>query len=145
MLRYFILITVVFSFITAKSQCNDQLVGDASKKIGDFYYVKDFKIKFKKAKKNKEKKVLHSLILNRNTTYLFILGDAKEYGGRIMFEMFGDKGKLLSNYNKKSMRYYDKLQFICESTDMYQITLSFSEGQEGCGVLVFASKQSYQR
>jgi hypothetical protein len=131
--------------MTAQSQCNDQLIRDASNKVGNFYYVKDFKIKFKKAKKNKVNKMLHSVILNRNTTYLFILGDAKEYEGRILFQMFGDKGKLLSSYNPNADKYYEKLQFTCESTGMYQITLEFSEGKEGCGILVYASKPSYER
>jgi len=139
MLKYITFIIIIFSFLTGKSQCTDELLTEASKSLDNFVYVKDFKIKLKEAvEKRDAKEVTYTVILNKGVNYKFILADAKEYDGKLVFELFGDRGKLVSSYNEDLDKHYSVIEYSCKRSGMYFINLGFEGAKEGCGILVYS-------
>ena len=103
MLKYGLLTVVVFSFLVVKSQCSSTLLPEANKKLETYTYVKDFQIKLKEVKEARDKnQITIPVMLNKGTKYRFVIDDAKEYDGRLIFELHSDRGtRQLSSYVKE--------------------------------------------
>lgn len=143
MKRFLFLIGVTLSSLPMSAQCNDQLIAVANQKLDSYVYVRDFKIELKEAKKKKDKKSFtYTVILNKEIKYRFILEDAKEFEGRLVFELIGSKGKIMSSYNEKTKKHYKVLEYSCKRSGVHYINLGFSETKEGCGVLVYSFKKA---
>ncbi|MBW6483359.1 MAG: hypothetical protein K0B10_09880 [Vicingaceae bacterium] len=129
--------------MTTKAQCNDQLLIAASEKLESFIYVKDFKIKLKEVKAKKDpENVTYTVILNKDMKYRFIIEDAKDFPGRMIFELYGDRGKIMSSYNPGTKKHYTVLEYNCTKTGIHYINVGFQDKQEGCGVLVYSFNPS---
>ena len=81
------------------------------------------------------------MILNKGTAYRFIMNDADGFKGKIVMDLFDRRGKLISSYNTSSDKHYEVIDMLCKQTGVHQIAISFTEGQEGCGVVVLGFQQ----
>ena len=131
-----VLLSVVGQSVFA--QCDDNLITEVAGNLDKYNYLKDYKVWIPKAKKNKLPTIAsYNLILNKGKKYRFLINDAEEFKGRLKFEMYAEgKGMVLTNYDGVTDTYYAGVEFNCTATAMYTISISFSEGEEGCGVVI---------
>lgn len=123
------------------SQCNDELLKKANANIGDYTFVKDFKIKLKKMEKNKPIPYIRStVILNQGSKYRVLAAEAQEYKSKLIYSLYTSDGFLMgSSYSAQTKKHYNGIDFDCKQTGAYYITFYFEDGKEGCavGVLTF--------
>jgi len=128
-----------FSSVNLRAQCDDGLIAEVADALGNFNYMKDYKVRMEKMKKKNKMppQISYSIILNEGKKYRFIINYAEDLPGKLKFEMFGQRsGIVLTNYDGLSNKYYNGVEFQCKATAMYTVSLSFSDGQEGCGVVI---------
>jgi len=140
--KYFILAIISCFTFVAKSQCSATLLPSATKKLADFTYVKDFQIKLRQVRTARDKKqITMSVMLNKGTKYRFVLDDSKDAEGRLIFELFSDKGKRqVSSFRPEIKKHYYILEYICNASGMYFLNFEFEDFKAGCGVLVYGFK-----
>ncbi len=131
-----ILPVVFFLFIgtTAFGQCNDQLIDTALTKIESFTYLKDFKVRLKKAKKNSPQAARYTVILSKDTKYRFTTTNAKEYPGELIWTLYDSNGVVMSNFVASKSKAYSVVDMTCKKSGRYYLTYSFLGGASGCGV-----------
>lgn len=126
------------------SQCNDQLVNLCAMSTDGATYIKDFKARMKKAKKNEPAPVAkYSVVLNKNTVYRFNVCNATEFAGKAIIQLYDAESMLGSNYNVATGKDYASFDFYCKKSGIYQVFMSFKGGEEGCaaGILSFVGKE----
>ena len=130
---------MVFSPLLVSSQCRDALFPEVMKKIDTHTYIKDFQIKLKEVKTARDKdQITMPIMLSKGNKYRFVLNDAKEFQGRLIFELYSDRGaRKLQNYIKEIDKFYDVVEFDCHTSGMYFLNLTFKDKKEGCGVLAY--------
>ena len=129
---------VLLGATIAKGQCNDQLVDAALGNLQKFTYLKDFRVKLKKSKKNSPQEARYTVVLSKGTKYRFTCTNAKEYDGKLIFHLYDDSGLVLSSYSKANDKAYNVVDMTCKKTGRYYLSYSFTNGQEGCGVGILA-------
>lgn len=139
-----LILSIAFSGFSF-SQCNDQLVSICAMGSGDgATYIKDFKVRLKKAKKNENPPVArYSVVLNKNTVYRFSVCSATEFEGKAIIQLYDNESLLGTNFNMATGKEYPSFDFYCKKSGMYTIYMSFKEGKEGCaaGILSFIGKE----
>ena len=74
------------------AQCNDELLEEPAALLEKFTYLRDFKIRMKKAKKNQlAPTAAYSVILNKGTKYRFITNSDASQDGQVIMELFDRK------------------------------------------------------
>lgn len=140
MRKLFIVTIIVFASLAGRSQCNDELLSLAINQMGeDFDYVKDIKIRLKKSKKGKTPlSIKQGIILNKGQTYKIYARNAKEYDGRIIFQLHNVKGNIAKSYSNGT--HFKAVTYKCTATGMYYLSSYYENGEEGCSVVVIAVK-----
>lgn len=146
-MKKYIVLTIALSFVLsigAFAQCNDELVNMCALDVGDATYLKDFKIRLKKGKKNKPAPVARfSVVLNKGTHYRLSVCDAQEFEGEVILQLYDNDKLLGSTYNVATGKSYKQFDFVCKKSAVYHLFYSFKEGEEGCsvGILSFVNKE----
>jgi len=132
-------ILVMLIGIGSYAQCGPQLLDNAVKSLSDgYYYQKDVKIKLKKSKKNKPPYMIkQNIVLNAGQQYQIYSKNAKEYDGRIIYELYNTKGVLGRSYAKG--KHYKGIAFTCKKTGIYTMSCYYEGGKEGCSVIIVSS------
>jgi hypothetical protein len=77
-----IIIFFQFSISGLFGQCNEELVKDCTAKLENATYLKDFRVRLKKAEKNKPMPVArYTVYLNKGTHYRFSVCNSPDYAG----------------------------------------------------------------
>ena len=140
--KYIIIFLAVFFPYIVNAQCSEKLLPEMSKKLDTYIYVKDFKIKLKKVEEARDRnQITIPVMLNKNTKYRFVVDDAKEYEGRLVFELFSDRGKQLSSYVVELEKHYPILDYHCNTSGMYYLNFEFKDDKGGCGVVLYGFAQ----
>jgi hypothetical protein len=125
--------------LNANAQCNDQLLNVAIEAAGDFTYLKDFKVKMKKAKRNSPAPTMkYTVMLSKGNKYKLVGASAQDYDGKIVFELYDQRGKIGSSYNHTTRKHYKEVEFICKKSGAYYVLVYFQDGYEGCGVAMLS-------
>lgn len=134
----FILLILIFTGITktSRSQCNNRLVEIAASESGnDALYIKEFKIKYKKGKRNKPARVAKfQTLLKEGTLYRFNVTNADEFDGQAVMQLFNSDKMLGTTYNWIERTDNRRFDYYCPRTGLYEVCMSFREGKEGCAV-----------
>ena len=141
-MKTFITIVIVtfFSF-NGMTQCNDQLLSMAVNQLPEgFNYVKDIKVRMKKSKKKGPPiSMKQGIVLNKGQVYKFYARNAKEYDGKIIFQLQNNRGVMGASYSNG--RHYTKgFSYKCNATGMYYLTSFYENGLEGCSIIIVAVK-----
>ncbi|PLX12900.1 MAG: hypothetical protein C0594_01905 [Marinilabiliales bacterium] len=126
------------------AQCNDELVNICALDIGEATYLKDFKVRLKKAKKGKPAPVArYSVVLNKGTHYRFSVCNAQEFEGEAILQLYDNDKLIGSTFNVATGKTYKAFDFICRKSAVYHLFFSYKEGKEGCsvGILSFVTRQ----
>ncbi|MGY6560521.1 MAG: hypothetical protein ACXITV_00280 [Luteibaculaceae bacterium] len=118
------------------AQCNDQLLATGAELLEKYTYLKDFRVRLKKSKKNEIAEQRFSVILSKGTKYRVVAAQAKEFPGNLIVSIFNSNGLVASNYDPSSKRFFSGIDFTCNQSGLYYVVLSFEDGNEGCGVAV---------
>lgn len=126
----FIIIGVAF----ANAQCNtDPLIQKCSGKLGDFTFLKVYKID-----KPAGEQIEYSYVFSGNTSYMISLCDDKGSDTNIEVSLYDSNRKLVST-NKLNGKVYPAITYNCKSTGIYYMTYVILD--QGCGVSVLGFKK----
>lgn len=130
-----ILVAISFSAITVFGQCNtDPMVQKCSGKLGDFTFLKVYKIDKVKSGESVE----FSYVFSGNTSYMLSLCDDKGTDMGVQVSLFDSNRKLVST-NKLNGKTYPAITYNCKSTGIYYMTYSIDD--ISCGVSVLGFKK----
>ncbi|MBU0763547.1 MAG: hypothetical protein KJ607_01795 [Bacteroidetes bacterium] len=141
-----LLFTILASFaisLGAIAQCNDELINICALDIGEATYLKEFKVRLKKAKKGKPAPVARfSVVLNKGTRYRFSVCNAQEFDAEAILQLYDSDRLLGSTFNVATGKTYKHFDFVCNKSAVYHLFFSFREGKEGCsvGILSFVNQ-----
>jgi hypothetical protein len=145
MKTYIIIIAVLIAGINLVSaQCNEELLNVCAMDNGGATYIKDFKVKLKKGKKNQPAPVAkYQVALSKNTNYRFNACNANEFPGEAVIQLYDFDQMIGSTYNMSTGKNYKGFDFYCKKSGVYNVFISFKEGEEGCavGILSFVGKE----
>ena len=129
------LITVLFSILnTTFSACNTEpIVQKCNSKLGDFTFLKMYKIENVKTGDNVE----YSYVFSGNTTYMLSMGDDKGTDApSVEVKLFDSSRKLVST-NSLNGKTFPAIMYKCQATGIYYMTYSLSNASCGVSVLGF--------
>ena len=134
---YQILTVLVFTLGIAQvnAQCNtDELIKKASSKLGDFTFLKSYKL-------NAGGEIENSYVFSKDTKYFLSLSDDKNEIPKIKVTLYDKNRKMLAtNYNPKTKSYYAGLVYSCTATGIYYMDFSV-EPESKCSVAVVGFKK----
>lgn len=134
----FAIVTVV-SVSEAIGQCDQELIDICSGQIGESTYIKHFKIRFGVSKSAKKPSTAtFSVILNKGTQYRFTTCNDAGKQGQTVLELADDFTVYGTNYDPATKKVYKSIDFQCNKTSPYYITMYFADGLEGCGVCMMS-------
>ncbi|MEA2042723.1 MAG: GldM family protein [Bacteroidota bacterium] len=129
------LLPVFFGFQqTVFAQCDETLIKKAIDQSGiDAYFLKEFKIKYTKAKTDDPAKVAKfSAYLIRGNLYRFNIENARQYESKAVMQLFQRGHLLAGNLDLDKQIYSNSFEFSCSKSGNYHILMSFIEGKPGC-------------
>lgn len=135
-----IIFTLLISLFIINSitlaQSSDKLVDICVSKLGtSCTYLKEFKIKLEKAKKNEPAPVTrYAVVLNKGTQYRFSVCSSEEFEGKAVIQLYDTSRLLGSSYNMATGKLYEGFIFVCKKTSAYHLFFSFKGGEAGCAV-----------
>ncbi|UCG27463.1 MAG: hypothetical protein JSV24_10875 [Bacteroidales bacterium] len=135
--KYLILIfTLLFIPVILNAQSEDNLVNNCAMNAGEnTTYLKDYIIKLPEAKSARDIPTFKtSIILVKNTRYRFSICNAPDSEGEGILQLFDHQRRLISSYDEKSGKMYDKFDFPCTKTGQYSLWYSFIDGKKGMAV-----------
>lgn len=123
---------LVFLNSFAHAQCNtDPMVQKCSGKLGDFTFLKVYKID-----KPAGEQVEFSYVFSGNTSYLISLCDDKGSDAGVEVSLYDSNRKLVST-NKLNGKIFPAITYNCKSTGIYYMTYSLADASCGVSVLGF--------
>lgn len=141
--RFILILLSVFFSVTLKSQCPDQSFESVSDKLQAYIYIKDFKVTFKEVVSKKDPEfITYTVVLNKDIKYRFIIENAKGSDANLIFELFGERGIIVSSYDTITQKHYSILEYNCKKTGVHYFNLSVEGKKKGCGMLVYGFKKN---
>ena len=139
----FFLIFILSSSITALyAQCEESMIQQALKDMGDSQYIKDFTIDLKSPQKGaKTVGVTFKVILNSKSHYKFTMANGRTNASEVIMQLYDGDRLLVSNFEGGKM--YKSTEFICRTTKVYDLNFSFKNGEEGCAAAVLSLVKQY--
>jgi hypothetical protein len=126
-------ILLTISAVMVFAQCPPEaLVKKCSGKLGDFMFLKSFKIE--KASEDVE----YSYVFTSNTSYLISLGNNTGSDATIEVNVYDSARKLVMS-NKLKDKVYPTITYSCKATGIYYMTYTIKDGT--CGVSVVGFKK----
>ena len=130
------------NFTTIYAQCEEAVLKQALKDMGDSQYIKDFTIDLQKPKKDaKTVAVTFKVILNSKNHYKFTMANSPSNPEDVIMQLYDGDRLLVSNLEGGKM--YKSTEFICRTTKAYNLTFSFKGGEEGCSAAVLSLVKQY--
>jgi len=126
-----------------KAQCGLALKDEVMKEIGKATYLKDFRVKLPEVSSSKKQKEEFSILLNKGTQYRFTVKADSACTDQIVLKLYDFTKFYGSNYDESDGMTYTSFDFFCAKTQVYYLSLSFVEGQEGCAAAVVSYVQNY--
>lgn len=121
------------------AQSGQELIDICNMVAGDAMYLKDFQIKLDAAKPGEEPPTSRfSVVLSKNTEYLFSICNSKDYQGEAIFHLYDNNRLITTNYIIATGKYYSKVTFKCSSTGVYHLFITIKEGQQGMAVALLS-------
>ena len=126
-----------------QTQCSDEdFLDDCAAGIGDFKFLKAYKIKVKGSKSGTAPMIEYKSMFSKGKSYLINACTGSESSGKLLVSLYDRNHKMISsNYNKKTKEYFPGIAYRCSATGLYYISYTFQGDQSGCGISVIGFKQ----
>ena len=130
---------LLLSGATAFGQCNTEpLIDKASAKLGDFTFLKSYKIDG-----NASNEVEHSYVFSKETMYFLAVHDGKDEVPQIEIVLLDSNRKpIATNYDKKTSKYFPGLAYKCSATGIFYMVFKINSPSSKCAVSVIGFKKS---
>ena len=131
-----ILLTVVaLSFAgNASAQCNEELIDRGMETLGDFTYLKDFKVRLKRSTKRNPQVAKYSVMMTKGTKYRFTTENDETAECAVVFTLYDENGVVITNQPQGMEKVFKTVDLTCKKSGRYYVTLHFKDGTEGCAV-----------
>ena len=141
MKKYLIIIYIaIYTANVGYSQCNDELIQKCYPSLKTYTFLKSLPIKMKKSKKGDPPAIMKkAFVFDKNITYKISACNAAEYAGKVVVEIYDDKGMIGSTLDKKTGVISESINFDCKYAGVYYIVCYFKDGLEGCSVAIVSS------
>ena len=128
---------LIFASI-ANAQCNaDALAGDCNAKLGDFTFIKNYKIDPAKATTGVAE---FSYVFSKDTQYFVSICDGKSSAPKIEVSLMDSNKKVLST-NKDKGTYYAGIAYKCTTTGIYYLSYNITGATEKCAISALGFKK----
>lgn len=132
---------MVISFST-NAQCDNSLIDSCKNKLGETIYLKHFKVRFAKGSRLRQAGSANfSVYLNKGTFYKFTTANDKSKDGIAEIKLYDDFRFYGGNIDEKTLEIYNSLEFRCQKTGIYYLTIKFHDGLEGCAAIMLSMKE----
>ncbi|MFW5644371.1 MAG: hypothetical protein ACOCZL_00525 [Bacteroidota bacterium] len=121
------------------AQCDsDTFLDNCASGLETFTFIKAFNTQMKKTDVKE-----FSYVFSKGSTYMIIGCDQQIEGERLIVNLYDRNRKLIvSNYNKKTGKYYPDIIYPCSATGVYYIEVTFEGAKGGCGVTILGFKKN---
>jgi len=133
-INMFIVFGMLYTFnVSAQSCGTDAFLDNCAPSLGDFTFIKFFKVNIEK--EGTKKKV--SYVFSKGSTYRIVICDEGVKGKEMKVKLYDRNKKLIaSNYLSSSRKYFPILNYTCTATGVYYVESSFKPSKKGCGVII---------
>ncbi len=128
-----------FVSLDSPGQCNvDPLINQCSSKLGDFIFLKSYKIDGVA----NAGEIEYSYVLSKETTYFLALSDGKDDIPQITVTLLdGNRKPIASNFDKKTAKYFPGLAYKCGATGVFYMVYRVNSPSSKCAVSVIGFKK----
>ena len=122
---------VVLSAFNMSAQCSSESFMDkCSSALDEFNYIKSYDFDNKKSSKGE-----YSYVFSKGSMYRIIICDENIEGNRLIVTLYDrNHKKIVSNYDKRSKKYYPSLTYPCSATGVYYVEYEFEGSKARCAV-----------
>lgn len=131
----FIVAITLFKPQHSHAQCDNSLKRAAYKGIETGTYLRDFRISLPDSKAKKPVTEEKNVILNKGNRYRFSVSADPTLVGKPVVKIFDPSVEYITAENGTQSVIFD---FVCNKTQVYYVSVSFQNGQEGCCILMLA-------
>jgi hypothetical protein len=135
------IITIFSAFLfgtIASAQCNpDAMAGDCNAKLGDFTFIKNYKIDPAKATTGVAE---FSYVFSKDTQYFVSICDGKSSSPKIEVSLMDSNKKVLST-NKDNGSFYAGIAYKCTTTGIYYISYNIAGATDKCAISALGFKK----
>lgn len=142
-IMFLTLLTVFIFNSSAQAQCGIALKEVVVQEIGDATYLKDFRIRFEEGNPKNPQTKEFAILLNKGTHYRFNIQANEDCEDQPILKLFDFIRPYGSNYDPDDETSYEAFEFFCSKTQVYYISMSFSEAKKGCAVTVVSFIKNY--
>ncbi len=139
MKRIFLNIALLLLLVTVgKAQCNpDGLAAGCNAKLGDFTFIKNYKIDPAKAANGL---LEFSYVFSKDTQYFLSICDGKSDSPKIEVTLMDSNKKPLAS-NMDGGKYYPGIAYKCTTTGIYYMAFNISSASEKCAISALGFKK----
>ena len=142
--RLIYLIPFVFIFfisisVDVKAQCDNSLKREAYKSIESGTYLRDFRISLPCGKPKNPPTEEKNIILNKGSRYRFSVASDPITEALPVIRIYDTSTEYITVDNGTLSVYFD---FVCNKTQVYYVSVSFKNGQDGCCILMLGLMDS---
>jgi len=137
MKQLILLLTLALSFSPGRAQCDsDAFMDKCAGNLGGSIFIKSLVMKSGEATEAKPN--LFSYVFSKGSTYNLVVCDQNTSGNKLIVTLLDrNKKEIVSNYNKKTKKFYPSLDYPCGATGVYYIESHFESDKSGtCGVAI---------
>lgn len=138
------IITVFFTLQNAKAQCGMALKEVVMRDIGKATYLKDFRVRLEEGRStDKAPKEEFSILLNKGTHYRFNIRSDSTCTDQVVLKLYDFTKYYGSNYDQSDGTVYEAFEFFCAKTQVYYLSISFTQAGPGCAAAVVSFIDNY--
>jgi len=132
------LLFATFFVGAANAQCNpDGLAPTCNSKLGDFTFIKNYKIDPAKAPTGTQE---FSYVFSKDTQYFISICDGKSDSPKIEIKLMDSNKKVLAS-NMDKGTYYPGIAYKCTTTGIYYMEFNVASAAEKCAVSALGFKK----
>ncbi|HOG20340.1 MAG TPA: hypothetical protein PKW37_07865 [Salinivirgaceae bacterium] len=135
----FIFILSIATSVEVKAQCDNSLKREAYKSIESGTYLRDFRISLPGGRAKNPPTDEKNIILNKGSRYRFSVASDPILEAMPVIRIYDSSTEYITVDNGTMSVYFD---FECKKTQVYNVSVSFKNGRDGCCILMLGLMSS---
>lgn len=145
--KYLLIVGILFMIAipnNTNAQCGIALKDVVLGEIGEATYLKDFRVRLEEGKNPKKPPTKEfSILLNKGTHYRFNIKADSSCTDQVYLKLYDFTKPYGGNYDPDDGTSYPAFDFFCAKTQVYYLSISFSEAKEGCAAAIVSFVKNY--
>ena len=127
--------------LDARSQCGNDLLDVCAEKFQGGRFIRSFPVQLEGQRQGETLPVRkYNILLSNGTTYKISACNANEYPGRAIISIHHEDELIGSTYLLETREHLPFLLIDCTQTGLYNLSIYFENGLEGCAVGIISSQ-----